>query len=68
MMNSPTDDPANSAVKSETELVQREYGDCAPVYAEVRAEAATTRGDEQAAQHWERVRDDLDRDESGEQA
>ena len=55
-------------LKSEAELVERDYGDCAPVYAQVRAEAAATRGDREAAQRWEQVSDDLGKEESGEHA
>ena len=58
----------SNGVKTKAELIQRDYGDCAPIYAEVRAKAAGTRGDEAAADHWERVRDDLGKDESGEHA
>ena len=68
MTNSLNDNQKNSAVKSEAELVQRDYGDCAPVYAKVRAEAAGTRGDPDAAEHWEQVRDDLGKEESCEHA
>ena len=57
-----------NGLKGEAEIVERDYGDCASVYAQVRAEAAETRGDQQAAQHWKQVRDDLGKDESSEHA
>ena len=68
MTNSPIQQdnkPINPVVR-EAEHVQRDYGDCAPVYAHVRAEAAATRGDQEGAQRWEQVRDDLGKEESGE--
>ncbi len=48
--------------------MERHYGDCAPVYAEVRAQAAEIRGDGEAAQHWEHIRDDLGKDKGDEHA
>lgn len=46
-------------VGHDAEAIERTYGDCAPVYAEVRAEAAAKRGAGADAEHWQDVEDNL---------
>lgn len=46
-------------VGHDAEAIERTYGACAPVYAEVRAEAAAKRGAGADADHWQDVEEDL---------
>lgn len=46
-------------VGHDAEAIERSFGDCAPVYAETRAEAAATRGAAADADHWEDVEAEL---------
>lgn len=53
-------------IDGEAQAVEQDFGDCAPIYSEVRAKAAEIRGDTDAAGHWQMVRDNLEADDSDE--
>ena len=53
-------------VEGDAHAVEEDFGECAPVYAEVRAKAAEIRGDTDAAGHWQMVRHNLEADDGDE--
>ncbi|MFL6733771.1 MAG: hypothetical protein ACJ8EY_03650 [Sphingomicrobium sp.] len=52
-----------AAVELDSEALERSYGTCASVYAQVRAEAARTRGAADAADHWKEVEQKIETEE-----
>ena len=47
-------------IEGEAQAVEQDFGDCAEIYAEVRAKAAEIRGDPDAADRWQLVRENLE--------
>ena len=59
-------DSEQRRIEGESHALEQDFGDCAQVYAEVRAKAAEIRGDADAAGHWQMVRDNLEADDGDE--